>query len=60
MKKNTVSTCPNDRTQVAAVHADIRKAIGLLGGKWKLEILWLLQQRIHRFNELKRAIPGVT
>lgn len=32
----------------------------LLGGKWKLLILWHLWRRTLRFNELKRAIPGIT
>ncbi|HEY5214164.1 MAG TPA: helix-turn-helix domain-containing protein [Acidobacteriaceae bacterium] len=27
---------------------------------WKLEILWLLNQRLHRFGELRRATPGIT
>ncbi|MDB6060741.1 MAG: MarR family transcriptional regulator [Verrucomicrobiaceae bacterium] len=38
----------------------VRSVVSLIGGKWKLEILWLLNQRLHRFNELRRAIPGVT
>src|SRR3546814_10770667 len=32
----------------------------LIAGKWKLEILWLLHHRIHRFGELKRSIPGMS
>ena len=32
----------------------------LLGGKWKLLNLWHLWPRTRRFNELKRAIPGIT
>lgn len=42
------------------MHEEMRRAFGLLSGKWKLEILWLLNQKIHRFGELRRAIPGVT
>ncbi|QOL13688.1 winged helix-turn-helix transcriptional regulator [Dickeya dianthicola] len=42
------------------MHEEIRRAFALLSGKWKLEILWLLNQRIHRFGELRRAIPGIT
>ncbi len=41
-------------------HAALRKALMLVAGKWKLEILWLLHHRVHRFGELKKAIPGVT
>ena len=41
-------------------YADLRKALTLISGKWKLEILWLLYHRTHRFGELHRTIPGVT
>ena len=39
---------------------EMRRAFALLSGKWKLEILWLLNQRVHRFGELRKAIPGIT
>jgi DNA-binding HxlR family transcriptional regulator len=42
------------------MHEEMRRAFSLLSGKWKLEILWLLNQRMHRFGELRRAIPGIT
>jgi DNA-binding HxlR family transcriptional regulator len=35
-------------------------AFALLSGKWKLEIMWLLNQRVYRFGELRKAIPGIT
>lgn len=38
----------------------IAATLGVLGGKWKLQILWRLHARTMRFNELKRAIGGVT
>lgn len=38
----------------------ITTTLGVLGGKWKLLILWHLHARTVRFNELKRAIAGVT
>ncbi|UKL12568.1 helix-turn-helix transcriptional regulator [Pseudomonas savastanoi pv. savastanoi] len=38
----------------------MRRAFALLSGKWKLEIMWLLNQRVYRFGELRKAIPGVT
>jgi DNA-binding HxlR family transcriptional regulator len=41
-------------------YADLRKALTLISGKWKLEILWLLYHRTHRFGELLRTIDGVT
>ncbi|MBB3425440.1 DNA-binding HxlR family transcriptional regulator [Rhizobium sp. BK312] len=42
------------------MHEEMRRAFTLLSGKWKLEIMWLLNQRIYRFNELRKAIPGIT
>ncbi|WP_342361640.1 helix-turn-helix domain-containing protein [Terrarubrum flagellatum] len=39
---------------------DIHRALGVITGKWKGEILWQLVQRTYRFGELRRAIPGVT
>jgi len=42
------------------MHEEMRRAFALLSGKWKLEILWLLNQRVHRFGELRRAIRGIT
>jgi len=39
---------------------EMRRAFDMIAGKWKLEILWLLYQRAHRFGELKRAMPGIT
>lgn len=35
-------------------------AVGLLGGKWKLVIIYYLIQETKRFNELRRLIPDVT
>ena len=35
------------------------EVVALRAGKWKLEILWLLNQRMHRFGELRRAVPGI-
>jgi DNA-binding HxlR family transcriptional regulator len=42
------------------MHEEMRRAFALLSGKWKLEIMWLLNQQIYRFGELRKAIPGIT
>ncbi|WP_258235663.1 winged helix-turn-helix transcriptional regulator [Dickeya zeae] len=54
MKKQT-----NEVVQVN-MHEEMRRALALLSGKWKLEIMWLLNQRVYRFGELRKAIPGIT
>lgn len=35
-------------------------AIDILGGRWKLVILYKLEKRTLRFGELKELIPGIT
>lgn len=36
-------------------------AMGLIGGKWKMHILfWLRSKEVMRYSELKRALEGVT
>jgi DNA-binding HxlR family transcriptional regulator len=38
----------------------VQTAIRVLGGKWKLLILWHLKDAPKRYSELKRLIPEVT
>lgn len=35
-------------------------AMDVIGGKWKVLILWALNERPCRFGELRRELPGVT
>ncbi|WP_207933406.1 helix-turn-helix domain-containing protein, partial [Actinomadura sp. GC306] len=35
-------------------------AMDVVGGKWKALILWALDERLHRFGELRRSLPGVS
>lgn len=60
MPDHTADSCASRAEGIDEAHAEIRAACAVFAGKWKLEILWLLIQRVHRFNELRRAIPGVT
>ena len=46
--------------QVDDKNRNMRHALAMISGKWKLEIMSILSQRAHRFGELKRAIPGIT
>src|SRR5689334_9271537 len=54
---NAVRTDP---AVAKVVQAEFRRAVGMISGRWKLEILWLLNQGTHRFGELKRSLPGIT
>lgn len=38
----------------------IEAALDVIGGKWKILILWQLHEVPRRFGELKRAVPGIT
>jgi DNA-binding HxlR family transcriptional regulator len=38
----------------------VRKTLGVLGGKWKLLILFQINNRKIRYGELKRTIPGIS
>jgi len=35
-------------------------ALGKIGGKWKIPILWRLKDRIWRYGELKRDLKKIT
>jgi DNA-binding HxlR family transcriptional regulator len=35
-------------------------ALQVIGGKWKISLLWELHLRPHRFAELRRLLPGVS
>jgi DNA-binding HxlR family transcriptional regulator len=45
---------PNDRTSF------VQATLKVLGGKWKLLILWHLKDSAKRYSELKRLIPEIT
>ena len=36
------------------------KTLDIIGGRWKVLILWQLYQRERRFSELLRAMTGIT
>jgi DNA-binding HxlR family transcriptional regulator len=38
----------------------VQAVLNILGGKWKLLILWHLRDGSRRYGELKRLMPGIT
>jgi DNA-binding HxlR family transcriptional regulator len=38
----------------------VRRSLAMLGGKWKLLILFQINDRIIRYGDLKRTIPGIS
>ncbi|MFC7451243.1 winged helix-turn-helix transcriptional regulator [Rhodococcus daqingensis] len=51
-----MTTVPRAGTYVCGIDA----AMDVIGGKWKVLILWELDRRACRFGELRRLLPGVT
>ena len=43
-----------------AYHCGIDAAMDVVGGKWKVLILWALDEQPRRFGELRRLLPGIT
>lgn len=52
-------TCPS-KSALIEPPPEIAATLSVLGGKWKVLILWQLLGRPCRFNELRRAIDGVS
>ena len=52
-------SCPT-KLALADPPPEIAATLSVLGGKWKVLILWQLLRRPCRFNELRRAIGGVS
>jgi len=38
----------------------LEAALDVIGGKWKVLIIWNLKQGATRFGELKREVPGIS
>ncbi|MGE5627166.1 MAG: winged helix-turn-helix transcriptional regulator [Solirubrobacterales bacterium] len=38
----------------------MKLTMDLIGGKWKLTILWYLNEGTKRFNEIKKFLPDIT
>jgi len=60
IKKSPGVSCPLGHETLDAPPPEIKAALKVLSGKWKLMILCQLNKRVVRFNELKRTIPGIT
>ncbi|OPC78722.1 hypothetical protein B4N89_31660 [Embleya scabrispora] len=48
------------RGRPGAYVCGIDAAMGVVGGKWKVLILWALNEHPCRFGELRRLVPGIT
>jgi DNA-binding HxlR family transcriptional regulator len=55
-----INAVRTDPVLAKVVQAEFRRAVGMINGRWKLEILWILSHGTRRFGELKRGLPGIT
>ena len=44
----------------AATLCPATQAVKIIGGRWKLNIMYNLQRQIHRYSDLQRCLPEVT
>lgn len=58
-KENNFQNQDNDDC-LSSVGCPVTKAIEVIGGKWKVIILYQLRGKTMRFGELKRQIPKIT
>lgn len=60
--ENLTSVCDGgcDCSPDPTLLAEFKRAIHVLGGKWKLEILFALINGAVRFGALRRSIDGIT
>jgi DNA-binding HxlR family transcriptional regulator len=47
----------NEQTQGTVF---VQATLSVLGGKWKILILWHLRDEVRRFSELKRLMPEIS
>lgn len=47
-------------SDVGPYRCPVTATMSLIGGKWKLIILWCISNEINRFGKLQRAIPDIS
>jgi len=57
---NTKETSTNNQNKIFITDCNVTYAIQLVGGRWKLPLLFQLQKEKKRFGELKKIIPNIT
>jgi DNA-binding HxlR family transcriptional regulator len=60
MENLTIRDACSEKRALKKPPPEIAATLSVLGGKWKILILWQLFGRSCRFNELRRAIGGIS
>lgn len=60
-KDNKTMDHTTEKNKQPKLNCSIERTLSIIGGKWKPVILWHLGvEGTHRYNELRRLLPGVT
>ncbi len=49
-----------DKLNDAPFACPATQMVRVIGGRWKLNILYQIQQNVHRYSDLQRCLPGIT
>jgi len=61
MEKHPVTAASHDACPPPLTDLnDFRRAVNMVMGRWKIDILWVLMDGPKRFGELRRALTGIT
>lgn len=47
------------RAELLEIKCPVGVTQNVIGGKWKIVIIWQIKDGVKRFNELQKALPGI-